>query len=586
MAVPAHDERDFAFARKFGLPIRRVVAAPGTAADAPMDDAYVAHAADEGWSTAAGSTGCRPTRAARPSSPGWPSRARRAQGHLPAARLAGQPPALLGHADPGHLLPDRRHRPRPATRTCRSACPRPSTTRAAATTRSTTTRPSCTSTCPRCGGPRRARDRHDGHVHRLVVVLVPLPVARTSADGPVDRELTDRWTPVDQYTGGAEHAVMHLLYAAVLHQGDARLRPRRRARAVPRLFNQGQILGADGERMSKSRGNVQDPDELVAPLRRRHGPAVPDVHGPVGPGRPVEPDRDRRRPSLPEPRLDGRRSTRTATSPAIPDAGRLPAGETEDDAAAAIRAAAHRTLRDVTADYEAFRFNTMIAKLMELTNTLFRYRGTAVGGRGGVGRGHPAAAADARAGRAAHQRGAVVATAGRGRDRRGRRSTTSAGPRSTRRRRPSRPARSRSRSTASCATRSSWPPTPTRRRSSAAAWPRPKIAALLDGRDAGPGHPRRRQARQHRPARRLMRTATVAAAVLALAAIVLGCGSPAPIPAPIQVDNRTDTAVGLYVNDGWAGHVRGGRDRVDLARRRTATRRTRSRSAPPPTPSC
>ena len=85
-----------------------------------------------------------------------------------------------------------------------------------------------------------------------------------------------------------------------------------------RLFNQGQILGADGERMSKSRGNVQDPDELVAALRRGHGPAVPDVHGPVGPGRPVEPDRDRRRPSLPEPRLDGRRSTRTGGSPAIP----------------------------------------------------------------------------------------------------------------------------------------------------------------------------------------------------------------------------------------------------------------------------
>ena len=45
-----------------------------------------------------------------------------------------------------------------------------------------------------------------------------------------------------------------------------------------------------------------------------------------------------------------------------------------------MRSAAHRTLRDVTADYEAFRFNTMIAKLMELANTLFRYRGTAVAG--------------------------------------------------------------------------------------------------------------------------------------------------------------------------------------------------------------
>ena len=47
MAVPAHDERDFAFAKRFGLPIRRVVAAPGTEADDPMSDAYIAHAADE-----------------------------------------------------------------------------------------------------------------------------------------------------------------------------------------------------------------------------------------------------------------------------------------------------------------------------------------------------------------------------------------------------------------------------------------------------------------------------------------------------------------------------------------------------------
>ena len=57
---------------------------------------------------------------------------------------------------------------------------------------------------------------------------------------------------------------------------------------------------------------------------------------------------------------------------------------------AALRSAAHRTLRDVTADYEAFRFNTMIAKLMELANTLFRYRGTAVAGHARVGRGDPA----------------------------------------------------------------------------------------------------------------------------------------------------------------------------------------------------
>jgi leucyl-tRNA synthetase len=66
--------------------------------------------------------------------------------------------------------------------------------------------------------------------------------------------------------------------------------------------------------------------------------------------------------------------------PGDPEAGSLPAGESETDARGALRSAAHRTLRDVSADYEAFHFNTMIAKLMELANTLFRYRGTAVAG--------------------------------------------------------------------------------------------------------------------------------------------------------------------------------------------------------------
>ena len=75
--------------------------------------------------------------------------------------------------------------------------------------------------------------------------------------------MTDRWTPVDQYTGGAEHAVMHLLYSRFFTKAMADVGLVRDREPFKRLFNQGQILGADGERMSKSRGNVQDPDELV-----------------------------------------------------------------------------------------------------------------------------------------------------------------------------------------------------------------------------------------------------------------------------------------------------------------------------------
>ena len=102
--------------------------------------------------------------------------------------------------------------------------------------------------------------------------------------------------------------------------------------------------------------------------------------------------------------------------PGDPESGSLPAGETEADGRGRRSApAAHRTLATSPTDYEAFHFNTMVAKLMELANTLFRYRGTAVAGSRRVGRGHPPAAADAGPGRAAHHRGAVEPPPGRGR---------------------------------------------------------------------------------------------------------------------------------------------------------------------------
>ena len=111
MAVPAHDERDFAFATQFGLPIRRVVAAPGVEADEP--DGRRLHRA------------CRRRAPRQQRALRWHGRRRRrrgdrrragedgpgrAQGHLSITRLAVQPAALLGHAHPGRLLRARRHR--------------------------------------------------------------------------------------------------------------------------------------------------------------------------------------------------------------------------------------------------------------------------------------------------------------------------------------------------------------------------------------------------------------------------------------------------------------------------------------------
>jgi leucyl-tRNA synthetase len=146
-----------------------------------------------------------------------------------------------------------------------------------------------------------------------------------------------------------------------------------------RVFNQGQILGADGERMSKSRGNVQDPDELIAKYGADTVRLFLMFMGPWDQGGPWSPTGiggvHRFLNRVWALALDP-----TYREPGDPEAGSLPDGQDEAAARAALRAAAHRTLRDVTADYESFHFNTMVAKLMELSNTLYRYRGSVIAG--------------------------------------------------------------------------------------------------------------------------------------------------------------------------------------------------------------
>ena len=80
---------------------------------------------------------------------------------------------------------------------------------------------------------------------------------------PFDKEAVDYWAPVDHYIGGAEHAVMHLMYARFFYKvlNDAGMVPE--DEPFTRLFNQGLVLGANNERMSKSRGNVVGIDETA-----------------------------------------------------------------------------------------------------------------------------------------------------------------------------------------------------------------------------------------------------------------------------------------------------------------------------------
>jgi leucyl-tRNA synthetase len=172
---------------------------------------------------------------------------------------------------------------------------------------------------------------------------------------------------------------MHLLYSRFWTKAMRDIGLVDESEPFNRLFNQGQNLGSDGERMSKSRGNVRDPDDLI----KRYGADTVRLFlmfmGPWDQGGPWN---DRGIAGV--HRFLQRVWTVTldpmGREPADPSAGQLPAGEDEDAARDTIHMAAHRTLRDVTDDIERFHWNTMVAKLMELTNVLYRYRGTSVAG--------------------------------------------------------------------------------------------------------------------------------------------------------------------------------------------------------------
>jgi leucyl-tRNA synthetase len=378
MAVPAHDERDFAFATRLGLPIRRVVAAPGTDAEAPMADAYIAHAegevlvnsgefsglpADEGgrrivaWLEERGKGKAAVTYRLRD----WLISRQRYWGTpIPVIHCPTHGAVPVPDEDLPVILPEQ--------------------VDYAGSGVSPLTRDEAflNVPCPIDGEPaRRETDTLDTFIDSAWYWYRYLSPQKE--DGPVDFDMVKTWTPVEQYTGGAEHAVMHLLYAREFTKMMRDLGLVQQNEPWKRVFNQGQILGADGERMSKSRGNVQDPDDLV----HRYGADTIRLFlmfmGPWDQGGPWSPTGIGG-----VHRFLNRVWTLTldphGREPGDPESGRLPAGESPDDAAAAIRAAAHRTLRDVTADYEAFHFNTMVAKLMELSNTLFRYRGTEVAG--------------------------------------------------------------------------------------------------------------------------------------------------------------------------------------------------------------
>lgn len=258
MAVPGHDERDHAFAKKYGLPIIEVIA-PGGIARGVDDEAAVADGLllNSGEFSGLSSEESRRAMAEHAEKNGYgraETRYRIRDWLVSRQRYWGAPIPII-HCDSCGAVPDR---DLPVTLPdVKSYAPDDSGRSPLA---------SCEGwvnvKCPRCGAPaKRETSTMAGFACSSWYFLrFPSPGCDTA---PFDKAEVDRWLPVDLYVGGAEHAVMHLIYARFWTKVmfDAGMVGFSEPFAC--LKNQGMLLSYDHQKMSKSKNNVITPDEMV-----------------------------------------------------------------------------------------------------------------------------------------------------------------------------------------------------------------------------------------------------------------------------------------------------------------------------------
>jgi len=228
-------------------------------------------------------------------------------------------------------------------------------------------------TCPSCGGPaKRETDTMDTFVDSSWYFMWFTEAhdwfSSTTLDRPFSLESLERWLPVDQYIGGIEHAVMHLIYARFFTKAlsDLGIVPKGLREPFARLFTQGMIL-KDGSKMSKSKGNLVAPAEI---LDSQGADALRLAHLQVKP---------------PQDSVDWEDFQLDGCAKFLARVWRLavwdqaifaqisktvrPAEQPDAD----IAAAGHRFVDKVTKDFDKWSYNTAVAACMEFTNALYRY---------------------------------------------------------------------------------------------------------------------------------------------------------------------------------------------------------------------
>ena len=267
MAVPAHDTRDWDFAKKFGIPVIEVVAArdseearTGVATGSPSECTEA-----DGVAVNSGFLNGKGTEEAKKAMIAWLES--KGLGKLAVnyklrdwlfsrQRYWGEPMPLV-HCDHCGVVPVLESDLPLLLPEVKSYEPSGTGESPLANIEDWVR-----TTCPKCGRPARRETntmpQWAGSCWYYMRYIDPHNDAAF-----VDRAKLDYWMPVDLYVGGAEHAVLHLLYARFWHKVLFDLGLVNTDEPFQRLVNQGQILGADGVRMSKSRGNTVNPDDYV-----------------------------------------------------------------------------------------------------------------------------------------------------------------------------------------------------------------------------------------------------------------------------------------------------------------------------------
>jgi len=365
MAVPAHDQRDFEFARQFGLDIRPVVASPDLVEQTidPSsvslelgDRAFVEHAEGErlinsgefsGLTAVEG--GARIVASLGEQGLGEPRVNYRLHDWCISRQRYWGPPIPIIYCDECGTVPvpeadlpvllPHVEQFKPGDDGIAPLAKAESFYRA---------------TCPTCGGEaRRETDVSDTFLDSAWYFL-RYP-STDSDDRPMDEARTDRWLPVDMYIGGEEHAVLHLLYSRFITMALHDLGHVPFEEPYERFRKHGLII-RDGAKMSKSKGNVVNPDEYID----RYGADTFRTYlmflGPYQEGG------DFREAGIAGPQRFLSRVFDAVEAAVEGEQSGFP----DPDAERAI----HQTIRQVTDDFESLSFNTAIAALMELLNLL------------------------------------------------------------------------------------------------------------------------------------------------------------------------------------------------------------------------